>query len=70
MNKILWKNAIYTIEKTHNANYYGDHKYRFRSLINNCVGAWLYDKNIALNQGEQHALLMLEIYPSIKEYFT
>jgi len=53
---------FYKIEKTDNANHYGDYKYRFRSLYNSCVGSWSYKKEKAVEDGESHRDLVFLIH--------
>ena len=53
---------FYRIEKTKQSNYFGDHKYRFRSLFNSSIGEWHYDKKKALEDGENHKSIIWLIY--------
>jgi len=45
---------------------YRDTTYRFRSLINNCVGGWCSYEKLAIKAGKQHQHIMETIYPALK----
>jgi hypothetical protein len=51
---------FYSIESTKNT--YESTKYRFRSLFNGMVGAWVYDKKEAIQDGKNHEQIVRFLY--------
>ena len=52
---------IFGIEKS-GADFYGVFKYRFWSLYNGTRGAWTFNKNTAIEQGERHQKLIFILH--------
>jgi len=52
---------IYSIEKS-GTDFYGACQYRFYSLYNGMRGAWSYNKNDAIKNGEAHQKIILLLH--------
>ncbi len=55
---------LYIIEKR---DRYNGCEYRFRSMVNSCIGAWCFVKDDAIKDGKQHHEIMIKIYPQLEE---
>ncbi|MFA6000150.1 MAG: hypothetical protein WC783_04225 [Candidatus Paceibacterota bacterium] len=63
-----YRSKLYTIEIQTTRHWdYTEEKFRFRSLVNDCIGAWCSKRESAIEYGEQHAQLLIKLYPQLED---